>query len=158
MHFVTFSVYRHTPVFRNNFLAKTFLENLNFYCDDQKSKLHGYVIMPDHIHLLVEMLDDSCVSDLIRDIKKYFSYKAKNVLLARSGFDRSQFLCDGKFYFWERGFDEVTIASDKMFWTKFNYIHNNPVKANLVDMAEDYVYSSALEYLKDDNIETGEVN
>ena len=38
-----------------------------------------------------------------------------------------------------------------MFWTKLNYIHNNPVKAGLVSKAEDYKYSSARNYIKGDH-------
>ncbi len=56
------------------------------------------------------------------------------------------------FQFWERGFDEVTISSNKMFWVKLNYMHNNPVKAGIVDKAENYLFSSAMDYL----LESGE--
>ena len=54
-------------------------------------------------------------------------------------------------------FDDEVIRDQRMFWTKLNYIHNNPVKAGLVRRAEDYKYSSAQNYINNDHL-TLEVN
>jgi hypothetical protein len=48
-------------------------------------------------------------------------------------------------------FDDEVIRDQQMFWTKLNYIHNNPIKAGLVNRAEDYKYSSARNYINADN-------
>jgi hypothetical protein len=47
---------------------------------------------------------------------------------------------------WMKRFDDEVIRDQKMFWTKLNYIHKNPVKSGLVLKAEDYKYSSARNY------------
>jgi hypothetical protein len=47
-------------------------------------------------------------------------------------------------------FDDEVIRNNKMFWVKLKYIHNNPVKAGLVIRGEDYKYSSARNYIKND--------
>ncbi len=51
-----------------------------------------------------------------------------------------------KFKIWEDRFDDLYLNQEKTFWVKFNYIHNNPVKAGLVKRPEDYPYSSARNY------------
>jgi len=51
-----------------------------------------------------------------------------------------------KFKIWEDRFDDLYLNQEKTFWVKFNYIHNNPVKAELVKRPEDYPYSSAKNY------------
>ncbi len=48
-------------------------------------------------------------------------------------------------------FDDEVIRDQKMFWTKLNYIHKNPVKLSLVLKAEDYIYSSARNYSFNDH-------
>jgi REP element-mobilizing transposase RayT len=146
-HFVTFSVYKHIPVFRSDFIASEFYSNLKFYESKRQFNLLGYVIMPHHVHLLIELNNEGDISGLIRDIKKFFTYKFRNRLIGKTKFDISLFDNNGRFQFWERGFDEVTIISENVFCKKLGYIHNNPVKAGLVHKAADYPYSSAKEYL-----------
>jgi len=53
--------------------------------------------------------------------------------------------------FWMSWFDDEVIRNEKMFWTKFHYIHNNPVKAGLVLKPEDYRFSSARNYVLGDH-------
>jgi putative transposase len=127
------------------------MKNLQFYYQRGDFKLHAFVVMPDHVHLLLEVSAGRKLSDLIRDIKKYFSFHAKNALFHKSRFDINSFSRDGAFQLWERGFDEVTIISERMYLVKMNYIHNNPVKGGLVEKAEDYPYSSAKQYLVDES-------
>ncbi len=143
IHFVTFAVYKHVPVFRNSVFAEEFLNNLQYYCNKRRCKLFAFVIMPHHVHLLLELKNQENISDFIRDVKKYFSYEVKDLLLRKTNFNPESFNAKGRFQFWERGFDEVTIITEKMFQVKLKYIHNNPVKEGIVNRAEDYLYSSA---------------
>ena len=148
IHFVTFSVYRHIDVFTNKFIAEEFIQNLNFYFKKNKYKAYAYVVMPTHVHLLVKLSGSGSISDLIRDIKKFFSYKAKNLLSKMTEFDLKIFNNKGKYQFWERGFDEVTIHSKRIFKIKLKYIMNNPVKAGLVERHENYPFLYVSEFDK----------
>jgi len=49
-----------------------------------------------------------------------------------------------------KSIDDEVIRDEKMFWVKLNYIHNNPVKAEIVNRAEEYKYSSARNYILGD--------
>jgi len=140
IHFVTFSVNKHIPVFRESLIARSFIENLDFYSEKGLFRLHAYVVMPDHVHLLMELPDNGKISDLVRDIKKYFSYRVKNKLSRDTNLDLRRFFSKGNFQFWERGFDEVTIRSEYVYKIKLEYIINNPVKAGLVNKSEDYPF------------------
>ena len=127
-------------------MVKELIDILNFYKSKDRFKMYAYVIMPSHVHLLVKLSNSDNISDLIRDIKKYFSYKAKNLLATITGFELEKFYNNGKYQFWERGFDEVTIQSERIFKIKLQYIINNPVKAELVKNAEDYPYLYVREF------------
>ncbi len=83
--------------------------------------------MPDHIHLLIRPINLG-ISKTVQLIKGRASRKIN------------------KGTFWQKGFFDFAILTDKKFGEKFNYIHYNPVKRGLVERAEDYKYSSAMEY------------
>ncbi len=90
--------------------------------------LFGYVLMPDHLHLLVRLEGGGPqLSRFMRDIKSL----------------SSRLLFPGQGSVWMERFDDVAIHSDEQFSIKLNYLHNNPVRRGLVSHPEDYEYSSA---------------
>ncbi|MEA1964972.1 MAG: transposase [Candidatus Aerophobetes bacterium] len=89
--------------------------------------LIAYVIMPDHLHILLKPVKDG-ISKIMQMIKGRSS-KAIN---------------KGKF--WQKGFYDLTLFSEDKFKKKFNYIHYNPVKVGLAERAENYKFSSAMYY------------
>ena len=60
---------------------------------------------------------------------------------------KNRFIDNGRFRFWMRGYDDLGIYSERQFRIKLEYIHNNPLKAGLVGRAEDYVFSSARDWI-----------
>jgi len=101
---------------------------------EKEVRLYAYVIMPDHIHLLIKPINHG-ISKTMQLIKGRASRKIN------------------KGSFWQKGFFDFAILTEKKFRERFNYIHYNPVKRGLVERAEDYKYSSAMEY----KIKYGEV-
>ena len=109
--------------------------------------LFAYVIMLDHMHLLTSR--PSTVSDVLRVLKGltahrvidylklngYFSSLAKLQHLER---DRNY-----KYSLWQTEKNVLPVFSEKLFREKLNYIHQNPVRAGLVEQAMDYRWSSA---------------
>jgi hypothetical protein len=55
-----------------------------------------------------------------------------------------------KYHIWQQGYDDLGVYNPKVVRTKLNYIHNNPVRKGLVEKPEDYLYSSARNYILDD--------
>jgi len=147
IHFVTFTVSKHIPVFNNTICADELLSIFEFYKTKNRIRVYGYVIMPTHVHILLDVLTNESISAVIRDIKKYYSYRFKNALIDNTNLDVDKFMIADSFRFWQEGFDEVTIISETVFYTKLKYLHDNPVKAGMVENAIDYPYSSAKYWL-----------
>jgi REP element-mobilizing transposase RayT len=114
--------------------------------------------MPNHIHLLIQRTTDENISAIVRDIKKYFSFRFKKCLIGKTDYKLDQFMRNGNYHLWEQRFDEFTIKNEDTFKTKLEYIHKNPVKAGLVKDAGEYKYSSAGFYLKGENPEIPTIN
>jgi len=107
--------------------------SLNFCLDKYHAQLPGYVFIPTHLHLLI-IINGEMLSSFMRDFKKYLAQKpAKDFGLPATGL-------------WMSRYDKVVIYSDDIFRTKLNYIHNNPVKARLINDASDWQWSSAKDY------------
>jgi putative transposase len=92
-----------------------------------KFQLHDFVIMPDHLHLLMTLPGDVTIEKAMQLIKGRFSYRLKR-----------EFGYRGEV--WQRGFSEVRIRDRQSFSQHREYIVQNPVKAGLVDSAEDWPY------------------
>lgn len=98
------------------------------------------------------------ISDLMRDMKKYTSTKIRKLLESEGHYEivkRLRLNAAGyknqTFKFWMDRFDDVVIIKEETLKTKVDYIHYNPVKAELVEKIEDWKYSSARNYLYEDH-------
>ncbi|KAA3632577.1 MAG: hypothetical protein DWP97_10725 [Calditrichaeota bacterium] len=109
-------------------------ESLDFYAIKYHVKIIGYVFMPSHIHLLL-IINGEYLSGFMRDFKKYISQKSIKEL----GIHRN--------HIWKPRFDRVAVYTEKVFRTKLEYIHKNPVRANLVENMESWKWSSYGEYV-----------
>lgn len=92
--------------------------------DEERFRLYAYVVMPDHLHILLRPLNDS-ISQAMKLVKGRSSRKINRGAL------------------WQKGYFDFSVLSEEKFKQKFNYIHNNALKSHLADRAEDYPYSSA---------------
>ncbi len=162
IYFITTTVTEHSKIFFNEDLCNVVLDNLNFYRNKLEFAIYAFVIMPTHIHLLVQQLGKKNISDFMRDFKKYSSVeiirkcKNDNLIDFLNIFELSalKYMAKrkSKHQVWQERFDDVLIWSDKQFEVKFDYIHNNPTheKWGLVDEPQKYKHSSARNYYLDD--------
>ena len=93
-----------------------------------KFELHEFVIMPNHLHLLMTLPVDMTIEKAMQLIKGGFSYRLKKE-------------CGYQGEVWQGGFSEVRINDEQSFMQHREYIVQNPVKAGLADTAEQYPYS-----------------
>jgi putative DNA methylase len=98
--------------------------------DSSRYRLHAWVVMPNHVHLLVQMIPPHSLSDAIESWKRFTATRI-NQLMARSG------------RFWQEDYWDRYIRDDNHYRATVAYIHENPVKAGLVGRAEDWPWSSA---------------
>jgi putative transposase len=114
--------------------AVLLIDVLRSYTLAGKFKVHEFVVMPDHFHVLVSVDGDTSIERAVQLIKGGFSFRRKKELgLAGE--------------IWQRGFSEVRVTDRKSFIAHKEYIDANPVKAGLAARAEDYPYCSA--YLRE---------
>lgn len=161
-HFTTINIYNRIPILKSYEFCDLIIQNLEYYRKKLKFKLLGYVILPNHIHVIILPDSSKRYSDVIRDFKKGVAFAAIKTLSAtgnKSLLDK--FLLksvrkDGQRYsFWQRKYFDFNIFSEKKFLEKLEYIHNNPVDLGLAKHPGDWRYSSWKNYhLKDFSVIT----
>ena len=161
-HFITATVVDWVDVFSRKSYKDCLVESLEYCINNKGMILYGYVIMTNHIHLVIESNDDK-LSDLIRDFKKFTAKTILNKIETEPEsradwmLKRFEFACKShsrneKYQFWQYGSHPEEIYSEKFFWSKLDYIHLNPVRAGIVSKASHYIYSSASNYVDDTGI------
>ncbi len=150
LHFVTFTVHQWVDVFTRNDYVEIIIESIN-YCQKAKGlKVHAWVIMSNHCHFILSS-DKDPLNDIIRDFKKFTAKKIVEEIKNNERESRKKWLLwlfqkNGKIWFWEKGYHGIEIFSQKLFASKVNYIHFNPVKAGIVEKEEEYLNSSCGEF------------
>jgi len=148
-HFLTFSCYHRFSHFNDPVACRLFLEELEqsrkIYC----FKLWAYVIMPNHVHLLIWPLHKSYQINRIESgIKGIMAKRYRKVLCDNSLSTPDNFLIKdqkGKhFIFWQKGggFDR-NLWESQIIHNTIKYIEENPVRLRLVKSADEWEWSSA---------------
>lgn len=164
-HFVTFTVVDWVDVFSRSIYRDKIIESFEFCKNKIGMVLYAYVIMTNHIHLIIQS-DQSKLSDLIRDLKAYLAREIIKMIenepesradwmLKRFEFAATSNNRNENRQFWKYGNHPEEIFSEKFFWLKANYIHMNPVRAKIVSRASDYLHSSASNYVGKDSVFDG---
>jgi len=99
-------------------MANLFIDVLRSYMHASKFKVHDFVVMPNHVHVLLTVGAEMSIEKAVQMMKGNFSYRAKKEL----GY---------KWEIWQKGFSEVQILTEDSFVQHQNYIDENPVKAGL---------------------------
>ena len=130
------------------------IDSLRFLVNDKRVKLYAFVIMINHIHLIWQMCPGIEPMAVQRDFLKYTAQKIKTDLSRFHPLILDRFSVsakDRKYQFWERNSLSVELRTDKVFLQKLKYIHHNPVRTGLCSLPEEYKYSSALFYERDND-------
>ena len=126
--------------------------------------MHAYVIMSNHVHLVVSVDEGRSISDFVRDCKKFISKQIldeienngiesrREWMLHQFKYYASRHSRNEKYQLWEHDNHFVECSSPAFTQQKIDYIHDNPARAGLVYRPEDYVYSSASNYAGIDQI------
>jgi putative transposase len=128
--FVTSSICEKRNLLQSDRSAGLFVRILYDYRVQGKFRLHDFVVMPDHFHLLLTVDCAMTIERAVQFVKGGFAFRAGREL----GFSAPV---------WERGFSEGRILDAGTFKRTREYIRNNPVDRNLVSDVERYPYSSA---------------
>ncbi len=150
--FITSTIVEWIPVFTRKPYIDILLNALTFCRQNKELKVFSYVIMDNHIHLLVSGAN---LPNIIRDFKRHTSREIiklaesdkKYWLLQQFKFYKQRYKTDSDYQVWQEGFHPKQISSQDMLLQKIEYIHHNPVRIGCVESPEDWLYSSARNYL-----------
>ena len=160
LYFLTFTVVNWVDIFTRKEIKDIFIDSLK-YCQENKGLIVCcYVIMSNHVHLILQAEERSDgLSAIIRDLKKFTSKKIINWIQNNYAESRKDWMLpifqdhglnntnNHKFQLWQQRYHAKLLSYPKFTYRVINYIHNNPVKAGIVDNAEHYKYSSARSYV-----------
>jgi putative transposase len=152
-HELTFSCYDRLPLLGRDRSRRWLIHALDAARREHAFELWAYVVMPEHVHvLLLPRRDDYRIDQILKSIKQSVARKAMRFLRdsAPAWLDRLAVRrFDGRVEhrFWERGggYDR-NITSARTAWFSVDYLHNNPVRRGLVERATDWAWSSARWY------------
>jgi putative transposase len=129
-YFVTTKTWQNRAIFQVPEIAAILLKSILRHRDTGAYLLHDFVIMPNHLHLLVTPVGDNSIERVMQLIKGGSSHE---IHLARAH----------KMQIWQPGFHEESVPDIEDYRIKSGYIHNNPGHAGLVHTPEDWFYGSA---------------
>jgi len=125
------------------------IESMRYLVKDRRVIIYGFVIMPNHLHLIWQLRAGRKREDVQRDFLKHTAQEIKKDMQINYPSELSVYLVnakDRKYQFWERNALSVEIWSEKVFFQKLRYMYENPFRAGLCKHPLDYKYSSALFY------------
>ena len=127
--FVTAGTHQRKPLFKSEPMARLFLSLLKADREKNRYAIHEYVLMPDHIHLLLTPAPEISLEKALQFVKGGFSFRAKKDL----GFKEEV---------WQSGYNEHRITDAEDYSTHRVYIRENPMRAGLVSSPDGYPWSS----------------
>jgi REP element-mobilizing transposase RayT len=156
-HFITFTVVGWMDVFTRELYKDIFIESLAYCVHNKGLCLHAWVIMTNHVHLIVSS-QESKLECIVRDIKKYTSKKIIYAIEENKSESRKEWMMNmfkyigsgnsrnKQYQFWKNNYHPVELSRDFIKNQRLNYLHENPVRAGLVWEPWHYKYSSAIDY------------
>ncbi len=155
-HFITFSCYRRQPNFVNAAVYDLFpvcLEDMRRRFD---MRVYGFVVMPEHVHLLLSEPDRGTLSEAMHYLKLSFAKRLRGLRHASSSAQVSVQNTDANLghqqpnqqqgSFWQKRYYDRNVRDAREFEVKLRYMHRNPVKRGLVRDPGDWKWSSFRHY------------
>lgn len=150
-YFYTDTIFDFKHLLDDNALKMIVISSLQYLVQKELVTLYGYVIMPNHIHLLWYIKAQNGKESPAGSFAKYTAHQFKKHLAATNELHLYKSDKDDRQYqFWKRDPLAIAISTEAIFLSKLEYIHNNPVrdKWKLCKYPEDYRWSSAKFYLE----------
>jgi putative transposase len=141
LHFITFSCYRRQPLLGTPHARRIFEETLERVRVWYGLFVTGYVVMPEHVHLLISEPERGSLAVALQMLKQITAQKLKPILSPKT---------DGKdappIHFWQTRYYDFNIWTAKKRIEKLRYMHRNPVKRGLAEKPEEWEWSSFRHY------------
>jgi putative transposase len=156
LYFVTTTAVQHHALFDRDVMKRIVLDSLDCMRLRGRFQLFSFVIMPNHLHIIIKCTAEDPLANAIRDLKKHAADRLIRHFRSERNDSVLRFLASAgprhskqKYKVWEDGYDARDIFSPDFLRQKMTYVHNNPCQPHwdLVERPEDYIWSSARLYL-----------
>jgi putative transposase len=140
-HFVTFCCYHRRRLLTTDSSRRIFESALERVRRSFRLQVYGYVVMPEHVHLLLSEPEKETLADALKSLKQGISRRliGDHPLKPKTGLN-------GAPHFWQKRYYDFNIRDYPQFVEKLRYIHRNPVKAGLCERPEGWEWSSFRHY------------
>ena len=129
-HFVTFCCYHRRRLLITDESRRIFESALERVRRSFKLQVYGYIVMPEHVHLLLSEPEKDTLADALKSLKQGVARR----------------LIGDAEHFWQKRYYDFNIRNYPQFVEKLRYIHRNPVKRRLCDRPEDWQWTSFRHY------------
>jgi len=157
VYFITLTIVDWLDIFTRPAYKHIIVDSLNYCIANKGLNVYCWCLMSNHMHMIASTTEGNNLSDILRDFKKFTSKDLirtiKEIPESRRDWLLNLFWYAGKndkkikyYKVWQEGNDAKEIHSTDFLNQKMEYIHNNPVRAEIVVSPEDYLYSSAKDY------------
>ena len=152
-HLITAVVQGRQRVFTLPDCANAVCASLQFLRRQGRIDLHAYVVMPDHIHFVATVRPEHRLDAVIRSFKSFTAHEIVGILrkAGQSRWHTTSALAavrdtDQAFRVWQKGTWRAPLDGTAPLWGAIEYVHDNPVRARLVDEPAAWNWSSARAY------------
>jgi len=150
LHFITFSCYRRLPLLKSAQARNLFVRELARFRERRGFRLIGYVVMPEHVHLLLSEPLRGTPSEALHDLKLSVARRLRPRQRTPAG-QRGLPLEERREpprAFWQARFYDFNVFTEKKKKEKLEYMHGNPVARGLVSHPKDWAWSSWSNYAR----------
>ena len=163
LYFTTSTVIQWVDVFTRSIYSDIIVNSLKFCIENKGLVLHAWVIMPNHLHLIISKNGKDTLGDIMRDFKKFTSTQIIEAIKNNPESRRDWMLWifgsagewnmnNKNYQFWIQENHPIELITTEFTHQKLDYLHNNPVRTRLVDTPERYIYSSARDYCGEEGL------
>jgi REP element-mobilizing transposase RayT len=157
LYFISYSVVYWIDLFVRNEYKDILLDSWHFCIREKELDVYAWCIMSSHVHMIVGS-HGRPLDRTIGEMKRHTSAQLKEAIRNNSEESRKEWILwlmeragrknsnNEKFQLWQQDNHPVELFDNRIIQQKLDYIHENPVKAGFVDVAEAYLYSSARDY------------
>jgi len=146
LHFITCSCYRRQQLFGTSRRRDLFLEVLEQVRRRYVFVVVGYVVMPEHIHLLISEAQEKDPSTVMQALKLGFARRVLAEERRRGNPSPDGLLKPGPQHVWQKRFYDFNVWTARKRVEKLRYMHRNPVQRGLVESPEQWRWSSFRAY------------
>ena len=162
IYFITFTILDWKNIFIEEKYCDLVFKWFDYIRQNYGNKIYGYVIMPNHIHVILKIAKKSpIIAKIVQNGKRFLAYgiigylESDKKISALNYFQSKANKRKGaKHKVFKDRYDSLIIQSEKFFLQKINYIHNNPCQEKwlLAEYPEEYKYSSAANYISGEGL------